>query len=303
MKIEDFARIVKDSVIKQLGSDWQVTVKRTNKNNSVTYTGLKIRKSDSDISPLIYLDNQYKNYQCGKTTVPEVVNYVVKIATKEMQQIDMKQFLDFNSIADNIIYKLINTERNRALLEDLPHIYFLDLSIVFQYMLVGGNYGTAFILIHNAHIRMWEVTVEDLIKAAKLNTPQLMGYEFSDMKNVLNEIIEIKSSKKICSNISISEIENGIPMYVLSNRYKTEGAACILYPKLLSKIGNNLKSSYYIIPSSIHEVLILPARNTDSSMEIQAMIREINDTLVAAEEILSYSLYFYEEDDGRMYIV
>ena len=142
-----------------------------------------------------------------------------------------------------------------------------------------------------------------LIKAAKLNTPQLMGYEFSDMKNVLNEIIEIKSSKKICSNISISEIENGIPMYVLSNRYKTEGAACILYPKLLSKIGNNLKSSYYIIPSSIHEVLILPARNTDSSMEIQAMIREINDTLVAAEEILSYSLYFYEEDDGRMYIV
>ena len=66
MKIEDFARIVKDSVIKQLGSDWQVTVKRTNKNNSVTYTGLKIRKSDSDISPLIYLDNQYKKLSMWK---------------------------------------------------------------------------------------------------------------------------------------------------------------------------------------------------------------------------------------------
>ena len=73
-----------------------------------------------------------------------------------------------------------------------------------------------------------------------------------------------------------------------------EGAACMLYPKILLDICEILKNSFYIIPSSIHEVLILPSDNTSESREILAMIKEINDTQVSAEEILSYSLYYYD---------
>ena len=101
----------------------------------------------------------------------------------------------------------------------------------------------------------------------------------------------------------MEEIVNGVPMYVLSSRNRIDGAACILYPTLLADICDSLQSSFYIIPSSIHEVLVLPSDSTDDSAKIREMIKEINDTQVAAEEILSYSLYFYNRDGNRLYIV
>ena len=77
----------------------------------------------------------------------------------------------------------------------------------------------------------------------------------------------------------------------------------ILYPTLLEDICDSLQGSFYIIPSSVHEVLILPSDNTDDSIKIREMIKEVNDTQIAAEEILSYSLYFYDREENRLYIV
>ena len=101
----------------------------------------------------------------------------------------------------------------------------------------------------------------------------------------------------------MAAIEGCIPIYVLSNRYRINGAACILYPTLLEDICDSLQGSFYIIPSSVHEVLILPSDNTDDSIKIREMIKEVNDTQIAAEEILSYSLYFYDREENRLHIV
>lgn len=103
------------------------------KNNGVTYTGLRIQKEGSNLSPIIYLDSQYQNFLYNKIALPEVVDYVVKTAEGKTQQVDMRLFLNYSSIKDSIIYSLVNTERSRKLPEDLPHIDFMDLSIVFQY--------------------------------------------------------------------------------------------------------------------------------------------------------------------------
>ncbi|MDE6055174.1 MAG: hypothetical protein K2G55_15780 [Lachnospiraceae bacterium] len=90
---------------------------------------------------------------------------------------------------------------------------------------------------------------------------------------------------------------------MLSNKYRIEGATCVLYPMLLADICDKLKSSFYIIPSSIHEVLILPTDNTEEGENIRAIIKKVNDTQVALEDILSYSLYYYERDGYRLYRV
>lgn len=170
-------------------------------------------------------------------------------------------------------------------------------------MLASDDYGMAAIRIHNVHMKLWDVTVNDLFEAAQKNTPWLMGYELKSMKDVLREIMESEQLEEADFDAYMAGIENGIPMYVLSNRYRVDGAACILYPTLPARICNRLESSFYIIPSSVHELLILPSDNTDDSDKIREMIKEINDTQVAAEEILSYSLYFYEREESRLYIV
>ncbi len=303
MEIERFAEIVKDGVIKRLGDGCQVTIQKVDKNNGVTYTGLNIRRGIADIAPLIYLDSQYRNFKNGRTTIPEVVDYVVRNGKIRTGQVDMRKFLNYERVADTIVYRLVNTRRNEELLEDLPHIEFMDLSIVFQCMLDDEVYGTAFILIHNVHLKLWSVTVNDLLHAAEKNTPLLMGYEFKSMKDVLFEIMESELPEETDHDMCMAEIEVGVPMYVLSNQYRVDGAACILYPTLLADICDRLESSFYLIPSSVHEVLILPSDNTDDSTKIREMIKEVNDTQVAAEDLLSYSLYFYDRKESRLQIV
>ena len=131
-----FAEIIKKRVTERLGDECYVSIHKVDKNNRVTYTGLQVQKEGANLSPIIYLDSQYRNFLCKQITLPEVVDYVVKTAKGKSQQVDMRLFLNFSSIKDSIVYSLINTERNRELLEDLPHMDFMDLSIVFQSMLV-----------------------------------------------------------------------------------------------------------------------------------------------------------------------
>ncbi len=170
-------------------------------------------------------------------------------------------------------------------------------------MFAVGSRETASMLIHNVHMRLWDVTVDALFKTAEENTPRLMGRKLMSMSYVICEIRQAESPEDFDRDACRSEFEDCVPMYVLSNRYRTAGAACILYTGILSEICDQFESSFYIIFSSIHEVLILPVDNTDGSSEIRAMIKEVNDTQVAAEEILSYSLYFYDREGYRLYIV
>lgn len=303
MKIENFAEMVKDGIIKQLGEGCNVSIRRVRKNNGVVYTGLQFQKGISYSSPLVYLDILYRNFQYDKTPLSDIVDYVIKTAKDKVYQVDMRLFLNYGNIEDSIVYSLIHTERNTELLEDLPHKEFLDLSAVFRCMLASDILGTSYITIHNAHLKLWDVTVDDLFHAAEKNTPLLMKYELKSMKDVLLEIIESEQPEEADYDLYMDAIEDGIPLYVLSNEYRIDGAACILYPALLADICARLESSFYVIPSSVHEVLILPADNTDESEKIRDMIREINDTQVAAEEILSYSPYFYDREENRLYIV
>ena len=97
------------------------------------------------------------------------------------------------------------------------------------------------------------------------------------------------------------EDEDGrIPMYVLSNKEKTMGAACILYDSILTLIGERLQDDFYILPSSIHECIVVPMNITTTKKELQEMVREINATQVIPEEVLSDEVYTYTREIHRL---
>ena len=297
MEIDSFAENVKESVKEKLGKGYNVTVRKVDKNNGVTYTGLCVTKDDASVSPVVYINNHYDTYKKGDTTPAEAADYVADVCRKKRHRIDMRHFLNYGSVRDSIVYMLINTDKNREALEDIPHMEFLDLSIVFQCMVESQEIGTATILIHNAHTKLWGVSAEELYRAATENTPRLRSYELKGMKEMLCEIMQKeKAAERFDCEELVEELEYGIPMYVLSNKYRSEGAACILYPDLLKDFSYSIGGSFYIIPSSIHEVLLIPADSIDNSEELREIIKEVNDTQLIEEEILSYSLYYYDAE-------
>lgn len=303
MGIERFAENVKECVKERLGEGYSVTVRKVDKNNGVTYTGLCVTKDDASVSPVVYMNGYYDTFKKGNTTPADAADHVADICRRNRHTVNMKHFLDYKDVRGRIIYKLINTNKNRELLEDLPHMEFLDLSIVFQCLVENNEIGTATILIHNAHLKLWGVSVEELYRVAEQNTPKLRGYEIKSMKEMLCEIMQRnKADKKSDCGVFMEDLESGISMYVLSNMHRIDGATCILYPHLLKDFSCALGSSFYIIPSSVHEVLLLPAENTGNCEEFREIIREVNDTQLMEEEILSYSLYHYDAETDEVRI-
>ena len=303
MEFINFTSIVREEVEKRTGENYKVRINDVRKNNGVILRGLTVTQDDINISPTIYLNDYYEDYTNGKATLVNVVNDVLDTYNRNRvnRSVDMKYFLNFECVKGKVVYKLINAEKNKELLEDIPYVKFLDLAIVFQCLIskedLGTDTGTATILIHHAHLKLWDITIDELYKVAKENTQKLQKYEIKNMHDVICELTEAENSED-CDDMA--EFESSISMYVLSNKSRVEGAACILYPELIKDFSNVIGSSLYIIPSSIHEVLLLPSDNLDECDAIKGMIKEINDSQVKIEEVLSYSLYFYDKQKRKI---
>ena len=92
-------------------------------------------------------------------------------------------------------------------------------------------------------------------------------------------------------------------MKVLTNEKRTQGAACMLYPELLAQLAGKEERSFYIFPSSVHEVILMPDTGRGEAESFKQMIVEINDAQVAPEEVLSDSLYYYDLAEKRVKII
>lgn len=222
---------------------------------------------------------------------------------RKKQYVDMKYFLEYVNVKNNIVYKLINTERNREMLEDIPYIEFLDLSVVFQCLLSRNESHLETLLIHNVHTKLWDVTVEELYKVAVENTRVLLPYEIKNMADVIDEIMKEEDAEHFKHEDCMAKLESNNIMYVLSNQKRIDGAVSMIYPGLLRDFADKIGSSFYIIPSSVHEVLLLPSENPEDRENLKDMVKEINDTQMEAEEILSYSLYWFDKDKSEICIL
>ena len=296
MNYREFKNYICDAMTARLGSDLKIVLQDVTKNNDIHLDGLTILTPKCNIAPTIYLNYYFNQYQKGKS-LDEICQSIQNIYEKNRpsQNIDSSFFTDYDKVKSRIVYKLVNFNQNQKLLERIPHYRFLDLAIIFCCLLETSPAGSATILIHNHHLQFWNVTKDDLYALAQTNTPHLLKYDFRNMSEILNEFISPADE-----SIILGEECCPLTLYVLTNQYKLNGSACILYPELLKSIAERLKCDLFILPSSIHEVLIVPAPGQSTHEELTRMVREVNATQLAPEEILSDHVYCFSRETGRL---
>lgn len=295
MTYQEFKSNIIHTISTRLGSDYRVSLQDIIKNNDTHLDGLTILSAGSNISPTIYLNYYYDKYLAGKslsTIYDDILLSYHQNVPKE--NIDISFFTDFAKVKNHIIFKLVNYERNKELLSKVPHVRYLDLAVVFNCFINSTEDGYATILIHHQHLSYWNISTEELYALAMKNTPHLLHYQLQNMTDVIidlfcNEHIELSK-----------ELLPVFPMYVLSNTTKLNGSGCILYEDLLSEIAQHLGSDFYILPSSIHEVLLIPVASASSYEDLSSMVHEINATQLAREEVLSDRVYFYSRHSGKV---
>lgn len=285
MNINEFAICIKNGIVDYLPEqykDAKITVCPTTKNNGRQLTGLSVKRPDCVIAPCVYIDSAYDDYRNGSDVEEIMVNIsrlIVKSdASHEFGKFDVDSLIRFDLICDHIKPRLINTAANKELLEDAPHKTIEDLSIVYYLDLSKGGSIT----IRNSLFNSWKISIEELHKVAIANLIQ-EGTKFQS----LNEVLGLGSP---------DDAEMG--MYVLSNTSYMFGAAALLDEDSLNRIADCIGDTYYVIPSSIHEAIIVKMVKSLDIADVRNMIRDVNTTVVDLEDRLSNNLYIYTRGEG-----
>lgn len=278
----------------------RISIDSFSHNNRFSVDGLTILESGNNISPTIYLEPYFKQYEQG-ISYPEITKQICAYYNEHRftHSVDTSFFTCLEYVRPQIVYKLVNYDKNRELLEEIPHFTYLNLAIVFYYLVPDNSKGNASILIYNSHLAYWNISKDTLLLLAGQNTPQLLPWRFDSMTSLLfptpDELPEINCQKTL-------DILNNqtLPMYILTNNRRFLGACCILYPNVLKEISKDLKDNLILLPSSIHEFIVVPASFTDNAQLLRDIVCEVNLTGVLPEEVLSDSLYHYERETDNV---
>ena len=341
MEYQQFVDDVRDCISVKIEKDYEVRVNRVMKNNSVELDGIVFFKSGDTISPNIYLNQYYVRYQEGED-LETIVEDIIDTYQNSMKE-QAKEYGDltfsFEQFKDNIIYRVVNYNRNKALLESVPHVRFLDLAITFHCLVKQDNSGIGTIRLTNEHKEMWDLTVKQLMQLASENTERLFPLRINTMEEVLTELFkkEWESSDKEDvekvvretdkdDELSLDFIEesaleeeyteemldamladlmqqqNTPKMYILSNSVGINGATAMIYREAIRNFADKLDSDFYILPSSIHEVILVPYEDGIRREELKDMVNEVNCTQVPVEEVLSDRVYIYRRNTNMIEI-
>lgn len=293
MEYKEFVEYIKMNAGYIAGEGGNITINHVIKNNGCEMDGLVIMEKGKDIAPTIYLDSFYELYTNGEN-IKSIIRQIEVIYEQNKNNVtfDVNILKHFDTIKDKIVYKVVNYRSNEKLLEQVPHKRILDLAVVF-YCLLDNEYGrSATALIYNNNLKNWNVTIDDVYKAALKNTPDLLHSKISSMAALF---------EKCGVNVDGEEVDlkDYVPsdMYVLTNESKLNGAACILYENVLYDFAQKLGADLYILPSSVHEVILLPKLSMFEKDELVNMVKEVNTEGFAADEVLSDHVYEYNRTE------
>ena len=315
MNYDEFVSYVKDSVATISGPDKKVSINHTIKTNGIELDAIVITDKNNPVSPSIYLNSYYEDYLNGEE-LGDIVYDIYGIYEKHKNQIniDASFFEDFEQVKPKLMFKLINYDLNKKLLRDVPHIRFLDLAIVFYCIINSDSFGSATTLIRNSQIKFWNVTTKDLLKYSKENTMTCLPCSITPMSTIVKDLFRQEletnllhdSSLDFCIDEMVREFtdmmsrNDSVEMYVMTNSIKTNGSATILYSNVLKTFSKKVGADVYILPSSLHEVILIPYTDSLSTDSLVHMVREVNEKEVEQADILSGNVYIYNSDTDKI---
>lgn len=306
------------AVEKKMGECYQIRTEHILKNNGVELDSILIMREGENIAPSIYLNDYYEEYKSGKpveTIAKEVIaGYYQCMAKKEDFVPELN--VSFDNYKDKIFLRLVNFKQNQKLMQEVPHIPFLDLAITFYCLVEKREEAIGSLQITNELVKEWKIGKAELFKLALENTPRLFPVNIRTMDEIVGGMLQrdmeeliayyrrngiskeaVIEAEKCCSTV-LEHLRKSreVPIYVMSNTSGINGAATLLYENVLKSFAESRQTDFYVLPSSIHEVLLIPCNGKYDEKELRDMVCEVNQTQVPTEDILSDEVYIYHRE-------
>lgn len=289
-----FATDVKEKLEANTEKEFTVEARTVEKMNE-TYEGLTVKPDDGEIGVNLNLDNLYQEYQNG-TSYDSIVTKAADIATEALDNrpdFDLDSIKDYDKMKSTLAIEIVSADRNRSTLETVPHKEIEDMAVVYRFIISEGPLsGTGSILVTNQMLDNYGITAAQLHEDALKNAPEIRPLVIEGMAEVLAKQMGVEDLEMLGFNIPPEQEQ----MFVASVEGNVHGAGVIAYQNFMDQAAERAGGSFYILPSSIHEVLIIPDNGKFDTASLEQMVREVNATTVDITEQLTDSVYHYDAE-------
>lgn len=278
---QEFLDYVEEHILEYVSDpeEKRAAIRQITKNNNICLHGLCIGREEETCQPIIYVDSFFTEYQNG-ADLGELLCRMGALYEESRSDCPIASDLyrDYSYMKKHLFFRLINYEKNKKLLEDCPYERVEDLAVTFRWFAHHDRDGMASALIRSQDLELWDVTREQLIRDARENTEKVFPAVLRPMEQIFPQM---KGGRE--------------KLYVLSNSEGINGAGAVLYQGVLDRFSEKIQGGFYILPSSIHEVLLVPEEDGSDPAALAKLVKEVNRTVVEEDEILSDRVYYHKK--------
>ena len=295
---EEFKNGLLKETGKMLGDRYAVTISKARKVNLGLTEVLDIfdrEAPENKPHAIYYLRLYYEKHKDGGTLhgiageIAETQRKLEQCTRKTAEAI--KDITDFEKCRGRLYFRMVNTDRNREFLENVPHWEMLDLSAVPYMLLRESAETTESTAVYSGIVKKWGIPAEEVMGQAYKNAPALMPAG------------DVSSVMEMLGNSGVPGTACRVPeLCLLTNIKEMNGFSVVFYPGVLKSVADRFGQNFYILPSSVHEALIVPETMGVPPHELKEMVVKTNRESVEETEVLSDNIYFYdrEKDELRM---
>ena len=304
MNFDKFVDEVKSNIKDYLPNEYADSHTEINKVTKLNeqYTGLVVQKEGQQLVPNINLEHYFDELQSG-VPMDRVMEKIAEGVQYAEPPIDLGIFSDYEHAKEALFIRLCNVEANKELLQTVPHTIVEDLAITYHLMAIRDEDGIGSTIVNNNLLEMLKVSKEQLHQDAVSNSPEILPEVFEPMDNIMKRMLTEQmredgmSPDEIDMVLEDMSVNQENPMMVLTNENGVGGAAALFYPEVMEKIAEKMKGNYFVLPSSIHEVILLPDDGKMNFRELKEMVTDINASQVLPNERLADQVYHYDAED------
>lgn len=289
---ENLAQDVKEILDERTGKNNTVEIRTVDKMNQ-TYDALTIKPENSSIGVNLDVTSLYSEYE-DDASYDSILSKSADIAVSALDnrpKFNIDEFMVYAKMKDKLAIQVVSVERNAALLKTVPHKNIEDMAVVYRFIIDDIGEGTGTILITNQMLEHYGITAEQLHVDAVENAPKNRPIVIKGMSEVLTEMMGIEKAEMLGFYPIEPEDER---IFVASVPDNVHGAGVLAYPDFMDQAAEKAGGDFYILPSSIHEILIISDNGRGGLKDLENMVKEVNATSVDPCNKLTDSVYHYD---------
>ena len=295
---EEYKQLLTSALEKQ---SEEIVFRKQLKNNQVYLDSICLK--NKSVSPVVYFESYFENFKSG-TSIEEIANQIIDVLHSSQTgfiERETKNLLNYEEIKNKIFPTLINYSQNEDYLKRVPHRKFLDLAIVYKIIFSDERHSNFSLPINSCVMKDWNVTEDDLYRISIENTKKENEYTVLTVyEAIMNMLL---SADEPNESIDVTDANDFELMLTVADKSGFLGSSVLLFPEVIKEAIEEYcpnSTKLLILPSSTKEVILIPYPEDNTSiLELWEMVKSVNETSVAPQEILSNeNIYIYEKDSN-----